>query len=67
MNLLIAHRMLNCFCGHETNFNYIFCLQLQKVKYGFHATQEAMHNNYLFNHTAYHHMFQQVISFHVIF
>ena len=42
---------------------YISCLQLKKVN----AAHDAMHNNYLYNHTAYYHVLQQVIAFLVIF
>ena len=38
---------------------YISCLQLKKVN----VAHDAMHNNYLYNHTAYYHVLQQVISF----
>ena len=41
---------------------YISCLQLKKVN----VAHDAMHNNYLYNHTAYYHMLQQVIAFLVI-
>ena len=39
---------------------------LKKVKYRVHVVHEAMHNNYLYNHTAYYHVLQQVIAFLVI-
>ena len=42
---------------------YISCLQLKKVN----VAHDAMHNNYLYNHTAYYHVLQQVIAFLVIF
>ena len=42
---------------------YISCLQLKKVN----VTHDAMHNNYLYNHTAYYHVLQQVIAFLVMF
>ena len=38
---------------------YISCLQLKKVN----VAHDAMHNNYLYNHTAYYHVLQQVIAF----
>ena len=38
---------------------YISCLQLKKVN----VAHNAMHNNYLYNHTAYYHVLQQVIAF----
>ena len=38
---------------------YISCLQLKKVN----VAHDAMHNNYLFNQTAYYHVLQQVIAF----
>ena len=38
---------------------YISCLQLKKVN----VPHNAMHNNYLYNHTAYYHVLQQVIAF----
>ena len=38
---------------------YITCLQLKKVN----VAHDAMHNNYLCNHTAYYHVLQQVIAF----
>ena len=38
---------------------YISCLQLKKVN----IAHDAMHNNYLYNHTAYYHVLQQVIAF----
>ena len=38
---------------------YISCLQLKKVN----VAHDAMHNNYLNNHTAYYHVLQQVIAF----
>ena len=41
---------------------YISCLQLKKVN----VAHDAMHNNYLYNHTAYYHVLQQVIAFLVI-
>ena len=41
---------------------YISCLQLKKVN----VAHGAMHNNYLYNHTAYYHVLQQVIAFLVI-
>ena len=50
----------------KTFFDYISCLQLKKVKYCVHVAHEAMQNNHLFNHTAYYHLFQQVIAFLVI-
>ena len=43
-----------------------FGLQLPKVKYCYHVAHEPMYNNYLFNHIAYYHMFQQVIAFLVM-
>ena len=42
---------------------YISCLQLKKVN----VAHDAMHNNYLYNHTAYYHVLQQVIAFLVMF
>ena len=42
---------------------YISCLQLKKVN----VAHDAMHNNYLYNHTAYYHVLQQVIAFLVSF
>ena len=42
---------------------YISCLQLKKVN----VAHDAMHNNYLYNHTAYYHVLQQVIAFLVRF
>ena len=39
--------------------SYISCLQLKKVN----VAHDAMHNNYLYNHTAYYHVLQQVIAF----
>ena len=42
---------------------YISCLQLKKVN----VAHDAMHNNYLYNHTAYYHVLQQVIAFLVHF
>ena len=42
---------------------YISCLQLKKV----YVAHDAMHNNYLYNHTAYYHVLQQVIAFLVNF
>ena len=42
---------------------YISCLQLKKVN----VAHDAMHNNYLYNHTAYYHVLQQVIAFLVVF
>ena len=42
---------------------YISCLQLKKVN----VAHDAMHNNYLYNHTAYYHVLQQVIAFLVYF
>ena len=42
---------------------YISCLQLKKVN----VAHYAMHNNYLYNHTAYYHVLQQVIAFLVIY
>ena len=41
---------------------YISCLQLKKVN----VAHDAIHNNYLYNHTAYYHVLQQVIAFLVI-
>ena len=41
---------------------YISCLQLKKVN----VAHDAMHNNYLYNHTAYYHVLQQIIAFLVI-
>ena len=41
------------------NDAYISCLQLKKVN----VAHDAMHNNYLYNHTAYYHVLQQVIAF----
>ena len=41
---------------------YISCLQLKKVN----VARDAMHNNYLYNHTAYYHVLQQVIAFLVL-
>ena len=41
---------------------YISCLQLKKVN----VAHDAMHNNYLYNHTAYYHVLQQVIAFLVV-
>ena len=41
---------------------YISCLQLKKVN----VAHDAMHNNYLYNHTAYYHVLQQVIAFLVM-
>ena len=41
---------------------YISCLQLKKVN----VAHDAVHNNYLYNHTAYYHVLQQVIAFLVI-
>ena len=38
---------------------YISCLQLKKVN----VAHDAMYNNYLYNHTAYYHVLQQVIAF----
>ena len=39
---------------------YISCLQLKKVN----VAHDALHyNNYLYNHTAYYHVLQQVIAF----
>ena len=38
---------------------YISCLQLKKVN----VANDAMHNKYLYNHTAYYHVLQQVIAF----
>ena len=38
---------------------YISCLQLKKAN----VAHDAMHNNYLYNHTAYYHVLQQVIAF----
>ena len=38
---------------------YISCLQLKKVN----VAHDAMHNNHLYNHTAYYHVLQQVIAF----
>ena len=38
---------------------YISCLQLKKVN----VAHDATHNNYLYNHTAYYHVLQQVIAF----
>ena len=38
------------------------CLQLKKVN----VAHDAMHNNYLYNHTAYYHVLQQVIAFLVL-
>ena len=38
---------------------YISCLQLKKVN----VAHDAMHNNYLYNPTAYYHVLQQVIAF----
>ena len=38
---------------------YISCLELKKVN----VAHDAMHNNYLYNHTAYYHVLQQVIAF----
>ena len=38
---------------------YISCLQLKKVN----VAHDAMHNNYLYNHTAYYHVLQQAIAF----
>ena len=38
---------------------YISCLRLKKVN----VAHDAMHNNYLYNHTAYYHVLQQVIAF----
>ena len=43
--------------------DYISCLQLKKVN----VAHDAMHNNYLYNHTAYYHVLQQVIAFLVQF
>ena len=42
---------------------YISCLQLKKVN----VAHDAMHNNYLYNHTAYYHVLQQVIAFLVCY
>ena len=42
---------------------YISCLQLKKVN----VANDAMHNNYLYNHTAYYHVLQQVIASLVCF
>ena len=42
---------------------YISCLQLKKVN----VAHDAMHNIYLYNHTAYYHVLQQVIAFLVIY
>ena len=39
--------------------DYISCLQLKMVN----VAHDAMHNNYLYNHTAYYHVLQQVIAF----
>ena len=41
---------------------YISCSQLKKVN----VAHDAMYNNYLYNHTAYYHVLQQVIAFLVI-
>ena len=41
---------------------YISCLQLKKMN----VAHDAMHNNYLYNHTAYYHVLQQVIAFLVM-
>ena len=38
---------------------YISYLQFKKVN----VAHDAMHNNYLYNHTAYYHVLQQVIAF----
>ena len=38
---------------------YISCLQLKKVN----VAHDALYNNYLYNHTAYYHVLQQVIAF----
>ena len=38
---------------------YISCLHLKKMN----VAHDAMHINYLYNHTAYYHVLQQVIAF----